>query len=186
MKKILLLICVFAISIANAQDFEQMTREQRAKDSIAQLSQGNPSDSYNVPGSYLTRFIGYDYNKAMPGLQMFLQHKMSMASVDAMSGMEKGWLKIAYTPQIDDSKVQRLIYVLTRMDNKGLIQQMKITGNWSLLVPLFCDYWPTKLNFNNLKKGEVVSVYNLNEKITLSSNLSDGSSIITIAKVSGK
>ena len=183
MKKGILIICLFAGITAYSQDFDKLRQEQRAQDSIAQISAGNSFDANSATQTYLSRFIGYDYNKVMPGLQMFLQDKMSMASVDALSGMKNGWLKIAYTPQVDDSKVQRFIYVLSKIDNKGMITQMKITGDWNLMVPLFCDYWPTKLNFNNLKKGEVVSVYNLNEKITLSSSNSGNDCIITVKKI---
>jgi len=170
-----------AYNFAGAQDLLQATRDQRVQDSLAQIGESSNADAWHSEKTYLTRFIGMDYNKVMPDIEMYLQNKMHMASVDALFGMDNGWMRVAYTPQVEDGP-QRFISILAKLDAKGKIQQMKIKGDWSLLVPLFCDYWPTKLDFNNVKKGELVSVFNLDEKISLSSSISGSTSFITITK----
>lgn len=182
MKNGILLICLFTAFAAKSQDFEKLRQEQRAKDSLAQIGEASLFDPAH-PDLYLTEFIGYDYNKVMPKLQMYIQDKMGMASVDAMFGMYNGWLRVAFTPQVDDAKEQRFLYLLAKMKgNSSNISQMKITGDWDLIVPLFCDYWPTTLNFNNLKKGQIVSEYYMSERITLSSNVSSNQCEVTISR----
>lgn len=182
MKNLFLLICLFAAIRSKAQDFEKMRHDQRVQDSLAQIGEASLFDPAH-PDLYLTEFIGYDYNKVMPKLQMYLQNKMGVASVDAMSGMYNGWLRIVYTPQVDDSKEQRFLYLFAKMKgNSTNISQMKITGDWGLIVPLFCEYWPTTLNFNNLNKGQIVSEYYMSEKITLSSNASSDVCTIIISR----
>lgn len=183
MKRLIFLTCVLISLSAHSQDFEKLRKEQRAKDSISQISAGNSFNAETSLPTYLNNFIGRDYNKAMPGLQMFLQNELSMSSVDVMSGMENGWLKITYTPQISSSREQEFIKVMAKMDNKGLIQQMQIMGDWDLLVSIYCSYWPTKLDFKNVKKGELVSVYYLREKITLSSISTSSQGVIVVKKI---
>ena len=114
----------------------------------------------------------------LPDLQMFIQSKTALTSLDDLSGIKDGWFRIAYTPGIGQGAYQKRVWVMVKSDKANKITHMKITGDHYYVISIFCSYWVTSLDFESAQKKELVIVRNVDERISLTTGGKNTATIV--------
>lgn len=118
---------------------------------------------------YLTIFTGeIEFNGSHQALLDFLQHHMNMT--EASQDVKNGYIisKVKQSVSKGNPETLTIKYKVKTQDGFYFPESVEITGTNRTVIMLFVSYWPAKLQFDDIKKGEQAYCYMLPDKITLS------------------
>jgi len=150
---------------------------------IIVFSQTKESNYVGGSHGYLVVMSGYNLVDVMPKFNAYLtvwkdyttsdfntksspkENRISASSYKKKMG--KGYLNVSYYGSVKE--------------DKAIVDKCIITGTWDEVAYLFVQYWETKMNINELKKGTITK-YTISDKIIFNGNLSKGTATIVVEK----
>jgi hypothetical protein len=163
MKKLLLSIAFLALSASFS--FAQ-TQQQTEEASVKALTDNG----------YLTLFIGKDFNRVSPKIDMYMQTELGYSAIGnpKVTDLKNGTFKYqsTWTKQASDGEHLPITFDYI-LNGSKTIQQVKIKGNWVDLAELFLYYWPTKVTAQDIKDKRVAQCNLLSDKIVYSASKSN-------------
>ena len=166
------LILIAFLALSASLSFAQ-TKEQTEEASVKALSDHG----------YLTLFIGKNFNRVSPNIDMYMQTELGYSATGEpkVTDLHNGTYsyQTTWTKQVSDGEHQPISFIYTLTDAKN-IEQVKIKGNWVDLAELFLFYWPTKVDARELKEKRLAQCNLLSDKIIYQATGNDA--LITISE----
>ena len=131
------------------------------------------------PGRF-TYFRGIDYNFANFRFQMYLQDDYMHLAPALKSSYVEGDNMITqrYTPKVSNGKEYLKVIYYTKKDKTKvpwlpaddgctLITNVEMIGTANIVIRLFLNYWPQKINLGGYKQGEIASFQIMGDYVSL-------------------
>ena len=138
--------------------------------------------------TYLTEFNGMRVNFVNPRVQSFLSERMDLVAVGhPETNFSDGTVIITevYKKKVHANDKQDLKLFVTYKaipeGNEFIIQSSQISGYDLYVTEFFIRYWKTTLNFEDVKKQEIVTNYWITDRASLSADAKKGM-VIEIVK----
>ncbi|MDR1224867.1 MAG: hypothetical protein LBL07_18615 [Tannerella sp.] len=111
---------------------------------------------------------GLEVNLCHSQLLEFIEKHMKMS--EQSNDQEGGYVISKCVQRTGKGNPENLTIRYKVKDESGYLfpEQVEITGTSRRTIELFVSYWPTKIHFNDAKKGREYTCYMMPDKITLS------------------
>ncbi|MEO2064476.1 MAG: hypothetical protein ABGW97_15950 [Christiangramia sp.] len=156
------------------------------QDSVAQkVSPYYPTPSLGSSNNqFETQITYFDLNFVNSKIQEFLSRKLEMTlQGDSNYNLDggKGTISESYLDKISINKEPRKMtfsFEVFPVEGELVVKTLKITGDTDAVLDFFVRYWSTNLNFDDVKRKEVVSNRYLQDRISFTFN--EGNSTIEV------
>lgn len=114
-------------------------------------------------------------------LQLFLQNELQMVEVSQKATSQEIQRAFKSKARIGKEAPQQLEanFYLEPNGDHGIVNQVKITGDWNAVVKVFTGFWSRTLNLRDVSPGEIASTRFLTDVATIKL-LDDGTGMITV------
>jgi hypothetical protein len=175
---------------------ENSLKEKKIKDSLwlgakkeDSIKRANEVVNYSrdtnyvgYPNKNLVMINGYNPNSVLNYIGFYMTDDFGFTYSDGPTKEIPGHITMLFKPRVTSNSKSSITFHFVVDNKKHVITKCNIDGYYIDVIKFFIEYWPTKINFDDVVKKQTAIEYLMTDKIILTVNAANKTAKIDVVR----